>query len=210
MRSHPASKLELGILPPSTILDIGAGTGNYSYELAEVGYKVIALEPSDTMRNQGKQHRNLKWIDGIAENIPLEDQTVNGIICTLASHHFRNPSLCYQEMNRVLKQNNGKIVIFTLDPRLCPKDLLILDYFGPVVEESYKVHPSINELSQLIEEQVRRPVNIRLFPLPYDLVDQFFFAGWRRPELYLDKDFQAVTSPLANGRKDIVTKVLSD
>lgn len=127
---------------------------------------------------------------------------------TLASHHFRNPSLCYQEMNRVLKQNNGKIVIFTLDPRLCPKDLLILDYFGPVVEESYKVHPSINELSQLIEEQVRRPVNIRLFPLPYDLVDQFFFAGWRRPELYLDKDFQAVTSPLANGRKDIVTKCL--
>jgi len=37
----------------SVIADIGAGTGNYSYELPKLGYKVIAIEPSEVMRQQG-------------------------------------------------------------------------------------------------------------------------------------------------------------
>ena len=53
--------LELDVDAPATILDIGAGTGNYSYELAKIGYRVIALEPSEVMRTQGKQHRNVIW-----------------------------------------------------------------------------------------------------------------------------------------------------
>jgi hypothetical protein len=32
-------------------------------------------------------------------------------------------------------------------------------------------------------------------------VDQFFFSGWRKPELYLNRDFQQGTSPLAKGEE---------
>lgn len=200
--------LELNIDAPATILDIGAGTGNYSYELANIGYRVIALEPSEVMRTQGKQHRNVIWKEGVAESLPLEDKSVDGIICTLASHHFQNLTLCFSEMKRVLKEN-GRIVIFTLDPRMCAADCWLLDYFKPLLKDAYKIHPPVEVLSQLVEDQITRPVKIKAYPLPYDLVDQFFFAGWRKPELYLNRDFQEGTSPLAKGRKEVVYECLN-
>ncbi|KEZ47063.1 class I SAM-dependent methyltransferase [Metabacillus indicus] len=189
---------ELDVKPFSTILDIGAGTGNYSYELAGKGYDVIALEPSEMMRAQAKTHRNLRWKEGFAENIPLEDNSVDGIVCTLASHHFQDLSLSFREMKRVIK-GDGKIVIFTLDPRLCHSYCWLFDYFKPILESAYLIHPSLNKLSQLLEQQLERPVKIVDYPLPFDLKDHFFFSAWRKPELYLDRDFQKGTSPLAKG-----------
>lgn len=55
-RSDPriAEKL-LEILSSSkvfTVADIGAGTGSYALALAEHSYRVLAIEPSATMRNQ--------------------------------------------------------------------------------------------------------------------------------------------------------------
>lgn len=42
--------------PSAKVVDIGAGTGNYSLELAKFGYQVMAVEPSLTMRQQGTSH----------------------------------------------------------------------------------------------------------------------------------------------------------
>jgi ubiquinone/menaquinone biosynthesis C-methylase UbiE len=131
---------QLNLESSATILDIGAGTGNYSYELADKGYTVIALEPSEMMMTQGKQHGNMTWKEGVAERIPIEDTSVDGIICTLASHHFQDLSLCFCEMKRVLKEN-GRIVIFTLDPRLCDAECWLFDYFEPILENAYRIHP---------------------------------------------------------------------
>lgn len=43
----------------STICDIGAGTSNYSNELATLGYKIKAIEPSENMKNQAIENKNL-------------------------------------------------------------------------------------------------------------------------------------------------------
>lgn len=60
--------LEMLALPVgSSILDVGAGTGNYSVALAEAGYRVMALEPSAVMRGQGQGNRLTNparsWLD---------------------------------------------------------------------------------------------------------------------------------------------------
>lgn len=40
----------------SIVADVGAGTGNYSYALANLGYQVIAIEPSQVMQRQRQHH----------------------------------------------------------------------------------------------------------------------------------------------------------
>lgn len=199
--------MELNKKPPATILDIGAGTGNYSYELAKRGYEVIAVEPSDVMMAQGKQHDNLTWKQGVAEQLPIEDHSIDGIVCTLATHHFTDLSRSFSEMNRVLKRD-GSIVIFTLDPRWCPENTWILDYFSDLLEDAYEIHPPIERFTSLLAKEVKRPVSITPFPLPHDLTDLFFFAGWARPELYLNQSFQSGTSPLAKNPPELVGRCL--
>jgi ubiquinone/menaquinone biosynthesis C-methylase UbiE len=56
----------------STIADIGAGTGNYSNAIAQQGYQVIAIEPSELMQRQQKPHPDVSWITASAEQIPHE------------------------------------------------------------------------------------------------------------------------------------------
>lgn len=176
--------------PGSQIIDIGAGTGNYSYELAKNGFEVIAVELSETMRNQGKQHKNLKWIAGTAEELPIEDNSVDGVICTLAIHHFTNLVLSFREMARVVKKH-GKIIIFTADPRTVSDSCWIAEYFREIVEQSCNDQPDLQLFKQLFEENSGRTANIYPFPLPHDLKDKFFFSGWRTLELYLDDVYRS-------------------
>jgi hypothetical protein len=39
--------------------------------------------------------------------------------------------------------------------------------------------------------------------LPHDLIDYFFFSGWRKPELYLNPIFCSGISALAGVQKNI-------
>ena len=44
--------IDLLDLPTHSVLaDVGAGTGNYSNVIAERGYQVIAIEPSEVMKS---------------------------------------------------------------------------------------------------------------------------------------------------------------
>ena len=71
--------LELLNLPlGSLIADIGAGTGNYANALADLGYKVKAVEPSEEMQRQGIPNDQVEWHSGTAELIPLFDNSVDG------------------------------------------------------------------------------------------------------------------------------------
>jgi ubiquinone/menaquinone biosynthesis C-methylase UbiE len=78
----------LGLPTGSTIADIGAGTGNYSNALADLGYKIEAVEPAAEMRRQAIVNPRVHWLPGTAEAIPLMDKSVNGVIIILALHHF--------------------------------------------------------------------------------------------------------------------------
>lgn len=198
----------LAIPAPARILDIGAGTGNYSVELAKQGYQVIAVEPSRIMRETGRQHPNLTWAEGTAEHLPLEANAVDGIISTLAMHHFSDLEQAFREMVRVTAAA-GRIVIFAADPRLCPDDSCWLkDYFRPVILQSYQAYKPIGNVIQILQETTKHNVELVDFPVPHDISDSFFASAWRRPELYLDKNFSAGVSPLANCPDDVLQPLL--
>ena len=126
---------ELLNLPKEAILaDLGAGTGNYSNALGDLGYELFAVEPSDTMRNQAKPNNKVTWISGFAESIPLPDQSVHGIIVILAIHHFSSLKSAANEMKRICP--GGPIVLFTLDPRR-GQEHWFKDYFFEIYQQRF-------------------------------------------------------------------------
>jgi ubiquinone/menaquinone biosynthesis C-methylase UbiE len=190
----------------STIADIGAGTGNYSNALAELGYKITAVEPSAEMRKQAIPNKNVKWLAGTAEAVPLDENSVNGVIIVLALHHFSNLQKAAQEMARICP--NGPVVIFTMDPRES-EAFWFNDYFPEISLHVAKSLLPINEVTRLIAAESGWPAIIKKFPLPHDLADKNMCSGWNRPEIYLDEQMRQNTSGFALASQDAVRKGLA-
>ncbi|MDQ0229112.1 class I SAM-dependent methyltransferase [Metabacillus malikii] len=198
---------QMNLNKPATIVDIGAGTGNYSYELAERGFNVLAVEPSKVMRDQATPHANMTVMNGVAENIPLADAMADAVICILATHHFQDLETAFHEMSRILKEN-GKLVMMIADPRLCGSDCWVATYFSPIFEQAYKVYKPLNEVTDILSHVFKNKVQILPFLVPHDIEDKFFVSAWRKPEYYLQASFRAGVSPLANAPAEILTPIL--
>lgn len=184
----------------STIADIGAGTGGYSFALANQGFIVNAVEPSIVMQKQAVKHPQVKWFTGYAENLPLTDKSVNGVVSILAIHHFSHLQKAFQEMQRIIR--NGAIVLLTFDIRLAPK-IWLYNYFPFLWEDALRFLP-LNEQINLIEINTKRRVEAIPLLLPHDLSDLFTAAAWRRPELYLQPEVRAGISSFALANQDLI------
>jgi ubiquinone/menaquinone biosynthesis C-methylase UbiE len=193
----------LALEKDSIIADIGAGTGSYSNVIGDRGFFVKAIEPSSIMRQQAIQHSRVKWVEGYAENLPLETASVDASICILATHHFSDLEKAVQEMHRVTRK--GAIVFFIFDPK-AHKDFWLLDYFPFFKQFDLQVFLPIDEFAKLIESSTQRQIEISPFLLPHDLTDMFAAAGWRRPEIYLNPEVRACISSFALADASLVEK----
>lgn len=190
----------------STIADIGAGAGSYALVLAEYGYRVLAIEPSVTMRSQAIAHPAIEWIDGYADNLPLPNQAVDAAIIMLAFHHFQDYRQALGEVHRVV--GNGQIVLFTYDPAMI-SSFWLTKYFPSFVKDVESMFLPIPKLMDEIQTVVGHVVNVIPFPLPHDLSDSFAAVGWARPELYLDSSIRNGISSFAKIDADELDNGLS-
>ena len=115
----------LSLSQPSTVVDIGAGTGSYAMVLAEHGYRVLAVEPSERMRTQAIAHPGIEWIEAYADNLPLPNHSADAAIIMLAFHHFQNHQ---QALREVHITGGGQIVLFTYEPAMI-SGFWLTDYF---------------------------------------------------------------------------------
>jgi ubiquinone/menaquinone biosynthesis C-methylase UbiE len=95
----------------ASVLDLGAGTGIASAAFCAVGAaRVVAVEP-DPSAEAGRgamarlQERKFEAVDGVGENIPLPDASMDIVYCRQVLHHARDLDLVLQECARVLKPN---------------------------------------------------------------------------------------------------------
>ena len=172
--------LEIG----SPIIDIGAGTGNYSWALADHGFHVYAVEPSRSMRDQAKPHDRLNWIAAIAESLPIPDAQFKGAVMTLALHHLEDWQQGIREALRVI--GLGPLVIFAFDTNHKTAFWLV-DYFPQFFDINGDRSPSFDELTHFAKDTLGITFTHLQFPLPKDLIDHFFSADWSHPENYLQE-----------------------
>ena len=161
------SLIRLLALPEGSLLaDVGAGTGNYTNALAEKGYGVQAIEPSSVMRAQADPHPRVQWLEGMAERLPLGDASVDGVVSTLAIHHFSDLHHSLLEMDRVA--GIGPIVLFTFDYGVIERPWQA-HYFPSLWADMTRPLPPLSDLAAWIMGNTRRQVEIVPFLLPSDI-----------------------------------------
>jgi SAM-dependent methyltransferase len=157
-----------------TVLNVGAGTG--SYEPAD--RDVIAVEPSALMRAQ-RPANAAPCLAAAADSLPFEDQSFDAAMAFATIHHWPDPIAGLREMRRVAR----RVVVFThdtTDSGWLRRFWLTRDYL-PEVAGLIAGRPSLTELAGALGARVQ-PVLI-----PWDCLDGFFEAYWRRPEAYLQE-----------------------
>lgn len=92
-----------------TILDLGSGTGYLAVQIARraPGLQVHGIDLSRQMvKIAGRRARgvdNAQFVFGNAARLPFNDNSIDLVISTGASHHWKTPRLVFDECYRVLK-----------------------------------------------------------------------------------------------------------
>jgi SAM-dependent methyltransferase len=158
-----------------TIVNVGAGTG--SYEPAD--RHVIAIEPSAAMRAQRGKHL-APAIHGVAEQLPLDDQSVDASMALVTIHQWRDLDKGLSELRRVTR---GPIVVLTFDGEALDRYWLA-HYATEMIAVERGRYPKIQKLC----DALGRLTEVQVVPIPSDCIDGFTEAYYARPEAFLDDD----------------------
>lgn len=119
-RSWEAIGQMLFLLTPRVrIADLGAGDGTLSRLLARQAESVHCVDNSPRMVQVGralakKEHlRNLTYVLGNIEKVPLRDRSIDLALLSQALHHAENPRQALAEAFRILKPG-GRLLILDL------------------------------------------------------------------------------------------------
>ena len=98
------------------ILEIAPGPGYLSIELAKSGFDVTGVEISEDFvviekRNAEEAGVNVNFKQGNASALPLQDESMDFIICTAAFKNFSKPLNALHEMCRVLTPDGTALII---------------------------------------------------------------------------------------------------
>lgn len=177
-----ADEIHDALGPARTVVNVGAGTGNYE----ATDRFVVAVEPSRSMTAQ--RTSNAPVLRAAAEHLPFPSDTFDAAMALLTIHHWSDAASGLDEMRRISRR---QVVWFCapLNPdmfwpmRYFPEASKLPSVTSPPGEALLREHLDIRE--------------IRTLRVPHDCVDGFGAAYWARPEAYLDPTIQAGMSWLA-------------
>ncbi len=178
-----------------SVLNVGAGAGSYEPR----DRKVLAVEPSRSMRVQ-RPPGAAPCIDARAEALPFPDRSFDVAMAVLSDQHWSDPIAGLREMCRVAR----RVVVFQWDDAESQRFWLIRDYLRSEYHALMAGAPTLSERAAAIGARME-PVAI-----PWDVVDGFFHAYWRRPHAYLQEPVRRGSSVWARVGRATEQRVIAE
>lgn len=180
VRWRRATRACLAVGPGDTVLDVAAGTGVSTVELARTGARCLATDFSLGMLRTGRARpatAGLPFVAADALHLPLPDATAEaGVDAVVVSFGLRNtvdPDAALAEFARVTKPGGTLVVCEFSRPTWAPFRRLYTDYLMralPRVATAVSSNP---------DAYVYLAESIRAWPDQAALGERIAAAGWR-------------------------------
>ncbi|HEU4735958.1 MAG TPA: class I SAM-dependent methyltransferase [Solirubrobacterales bacterium] len=158
-----------------SVVNVGAGSGSYEPRDRDV----IAVEPSPLMISK-RPTGAAPARQGVAEALPLDDQSVDAAMATLTIHHWNDLDAGLAEMRRVARK---RIVLLTIDAEKNAEIWTLSEYFPAAAQAEREKMPAMHDLEAKLAN-----ATIEVVPAPSRCRDEFTSALWDRPELFLEPE----------------------
>jgi ubiquinone/menaquinone biosynthesis C-methylase UbiE len=115
-REEPIVHAILAELPPGRALDAACGTGRHAARLLELGHQVVGVDATPAMLALAR--KKLPAADfrrGRLDDLPVQDASVDLVICALALTHVPDLTPVMREFARVLR-SGGRVVLSDIHP----------------------------------------------------------------------------------------------
>jgi SAM-dependent methyltransferase len=121
-----------------TAVDVGSGTGEDVAAFAQLvgpAGRAVGVEPNPGLRAEAVRRSNGEYVDGHAEALPFDDESVDVLRSERVLQHVDDPAAVVKEMARVLRPGGrialidtdwGTAIIHPADPGVLQR---MLDYF---------------------------------------------------------------------------------
>ena len=126
-------KNEMNIPAGSVFADVGSGTGIFTKQLIDCGYRVFAVEPNGDMRRKAEEklngNDNFTSVTGSEGNMNLPENSVD-YVCAAQAFHWFDPEAFKKECTRVLKPGGKVIIVYNsrIESAECNKAIAELRY----------------------------------------------------------------------------------
>jgi demethylmenaquinone methyltransferase/2-methoxy-6-polyprenyl-1,4-benzoquinol methylase len=166
-----ATREALGARPGDTVLDVAAGTGVSTVELAAGGVRAIACDFSQGMLRAGA-HRPVPMVAGDATALPLADASVDGLVISFGLRNVADPDVALREFARVVRPGGTLVVCEFSSPTWAPLRTVYTEYLMralPVIARAVSSNP---------DAYVYLAESIRAWPDQPALAARIQRAGW--------------------------------
>ena len=186
----------LALRDDADYLDLACGSGNYTAALAARGGRWSGLDVSTTMLEQAR-HKGaaVHWLHGDAAAPPFADSRFDGVLCTLAIHHFTSLDAPFAQAHRVLRQG-GRFVIFTAFAEQM-RHYWLGRYFPQMMARSIEKMPAQGVVQAALHAAGFTHIETQPYFVTPQLQDLFLYAAKQRPAMVLDAAVRANISSFA-------------
>ena len=168
----------LNILDSSNILDVACGTGDVCFEIIKShNVNITGIDISSNMikiankKLNSKNYSNIKFLQGDAENLPLESNSIDYLTISYGFRNISNYEKALNEFYRVLKPNGTLGILEFSRSKSKNIDIIFRLYF-------HKILPQIASLFSHSDAYRYLPESVDFFPSRNDIMSKITKSGF--------------------------------
>jgi demethylmenaquinone methyltransferase / 2-methoxy-6-polyprenyl-1,4-benzoquinol methylase len=174
VRWRRATRAALGVGPGDVVLDVAAGTGVSTVELARTGARCLATDFSLGMLQAGSRTgRTVPFVAADALHLPVPDASVDAVVISFGLRNTVDPDAALAEFARVTKPGGTLAVCEFSRPTWTPFRRVYTDYLMRALPRVARAVSSNPDAYVYLAE------SIRAWPDQAALAQRIAAAGWR-------------------------------